>query len=224
MVLPQQIHDFCAAQLSLDNLCLPQNYPAINQFDEFQAGYRYHGNTGASLTSDKPGAFQEGWYVICSNYFGDPFYVDINEASIGFPVYFSWHGAGKWTPLRIAATLQAFSEQLALFKSGEASAAHFDLTNEFWKEVFENNSEPAAPEQAVDMSEWIQGAVYITNIGADKTAVTNFLKGLLNLSPKDALLLSRQAEIKVKEGYLLHLKNLVAQLGALGASAAFRPL
>jgi hypothetical protein len=222
MVIPQQLLDFCAAQITLDNLCLPQQYPDVNNFNAFQVGYRFHGNTAASLVSEQPGAFQPGWYVICSNYFGDPFYVDIHASAVGFPVYFSWHGAGQWTPVLIADTLAEFKEQLELLKAGGDFA--FDLTNEFWKEVAENNSEPEVTGPAVDMSEWIQGAVYITDIGSDKTAVTNFLKGLLKLTPKDALLLSRQAEIKVKEGYLLHMKHLMEQLRSLGATATFRSM
>lgn len=219
MELPPAIQSFCRQQLTLDNLCLPQHYPDMDHFHAFQAGYRYHGNTGEPLTSDQPGQFQPGWYVICSNYFGDPFFIDINEP--GHPVYFSFHGAGTWTPIKVADSIERFTQQLLSLQEDEHNEALFDLSNEFWKEAHENMPEEIIAEPT-DMSEWIKGSVYITNVGPQKAVVTNYLKELLQLTPKQALELSRQPEIKVKEGYLLHLKTLISKLGALGATAIFK--
>ena len=90
--------------------------------------------------------------MVAANYFDDPFYVDFLEQEAGFPVYFSYHGAGTWTPLRVAATLLDFTLLLtALAETANDTAASLqllrsipDAENEFWQEVIEGyeTSEP----------------------------------------------------------------------------------
>ncbi|MDJ1482600.1 SMI1/KNR4 family protein [Cytophagaceae bacterium YF14B1] len=216
-------------------MCLPQKYPKPDTFEYFQAGYRYDAITHKSLVGPNEGDFDKNWYVICSNYFDDPFYVDFSEGDKEFPVYFSWHGAGNWMPVKVAETLSEFSDFLTIIKNIEADSQqavkyleeHSDLTNEFWKEVYveylEKAEEPINELQITDKSEWIKGKVIITDIGKDKLKLIQFIKDQLNLTPQQALVVSKQGEIEYKEGYLAHLKHIVNQLKAMGATAIFRP-
>jgi hypothetical protein len=127
-------------------MCLPWNYPSLDQFNEFQAGYRYNAITFKSLT-EKNGGFDENWFVICSNYFDDPFFIDISEIEKDFPVYYRQHGGG--TLVDVAKSITDFSDQLKQIKKLENNKEllldelknKFDLQNEFWIEVYESTFE-----------------------------------------------------------------------------------
>ena len=95
MKIPKEIKEFIAESIELENLCLPHFYPDVNSFEKFQTGYKINGVTGEKITGEKKGDFQESWFVICSGYSNDLFFIDINEEEDNFPVYFAWHGAGS---------------------------------------------------------------------------------------------------------------------------------
>jgi hypothetical protein len=145
MTIPPEVAAFIEQGIEVGKMCLPDHYSKPGEFAEFQAGYRYNAITGELLTGEQPGDFQPSWYVVAANYFDDPFYVDFREQEVGFPVYFSYHGAGTWTPLRAAATLRDFTTLLAALAEMADDAATSvkllrslpDATNEFWREVIE---------------------------------------------------------------------------------------
>ena len=64
------------------------------------------------LVSQNAGGWRDEWRAFALNAMDDPFFVDITQGDIGFPVYFSWHGAGKWTPIKVADTLAHFGQVL----------------------------------------------------------------------------------------------------------------
>lgn len=143
MRIPPEIEAFITQQIEVGQMCLPDHYPTVADFNDFQAGYRYNAVTGEDVTGTQPGDFQPTWYLIAANYFDDPFYVDFSEGEMGYPVYFSYHGAGSWTPLKVAATVLGFTELLTkLLDLKENNDAFLrtlrsvpDANNEFWQEV-----------------------------------------------------------------------------------------
>jgi len=149
MVLPKEIKDFIQKKIELENFCLPHFYPEIGTFDDFQIGYKIHGNTGEKITGENKGDFRENWYVICSGYANDPFFIDIEEKNKNYPVYFAWHGVGSWTPIKVSESIEKFANQLDILKKIELSSKNiqeeikkiFDLNNEFWKEVYKEYKE-----------------------------------------------------------------------------------
>jgi hypothetical protein len=149
MPLPQQLLDFISQKIELENYFLPHFYPTPESFDAFQIGYRVDGNTGEKITGTNPGDFKESWYVICSSYADDPFFVDFTESAQHYPVYFAQHGTGKWTPLLVAESISAFATALRTLQTIEehhanrqdAVAQHFNLDEEFWREVYNEYEE-----------------------------------------------------------------------------------
>ena len=97
MKIPEKIEEFIKQRIEFEVYRLPQFYPDLKSFDNFQIGYKVHGLTGENLTGKKEGDFKESWFVICSNYSDDPFIVDFLEEDKNFPVYFAFHGCGNWT-------------------------------------------------------------------------------------------------------------------------------
>lgn len=149
MEIPNEIKEFITKRIELDNFCLPHFYPEINNFNDFQIGYKIHGKTGEKITGENEGDFRENWYVICSGYSNDPFFIDINEKSKNFPVYFAWHGTGSWKPIKVSENISKFSSQIDILKKIELSEENiqdkikekFDLNNEFWMEVYNEYKE-----------------------------------------------------------------------------------
>lgn len=231
MELHQEIKHFIEKQIELACLFLPQHYPAVETLDKFQEGYKYNGVTGEILTGTKPGEFKENWYVICSNDYNDPFYVDLSEHDQNFPVYFSWHGSGKWEPVKVAENLNDFAAKLLSIQKVEQNAdklqrllkTDFDITIELWKEVYESveEEEDSSENGDTDLSEWIKGKVVIRDIGENKMKIVHFLKTQLSLTPQEALAAVKQKDIEVYTGYLVHLKDSVNYLNKLGATAEF---
>ncbi|MGY0037833.1 SMI1/KNR4 family protein [Pedobacter sp. NJ-S-72] len=232
MELHQEIKHFIEKQISLVCLFIPQNYPAVETFEKFQEGYKYNGVTGEILDGTKPGHFKENWYVICSNDYNDPFYVDLSEQDRNFPVYFSWHGSGNWEPVKVAEDLNDFAAKLLSIQKVEQDAdkfknlleTDFDLTIELWKEVYasiDEEQDDDSEEGDTDMSEWIKGKVVVRDIGQHKMKIVHFLKTELNLTLREALAVVKQKDIEVYKGYLVHLKDSVNYLKELGATAEF---
>ena len=139
MNIPPSIKEFLSKQIVLKNYCLPHFYPETNSFLQFQIGYK------TKSTQDiKVGDFQDSWFVICSGYAKDPFFISLDEEGENFPVYFAWHGAGKWKPMLAAKNINEFANQLVLLKELEKDPKmiqdklkkYFDLKNEFWMAVY----------------------------------------------------------------------------------------
>lgn len=231
MELHPEIKKFIEKKIMPDNSYLPQNYPAVKTFDKFQDGYRFNGTTGEIYTGTKPAEFRENWYVICSNEMNDPFYVDLSEQERGFPVYFSWHGSGSWEQVKVADDLNDFAAKLLRIQKAEKDKDElinllnedFDLTIELWEEMYASieEEEECVEDTDTGSSEWIRGKVVIRDIGHQKMKIVHYLKENLKLTPQQALALSKQKDIEVYQGYLVHLKDVVSYLKEQGATAEF---
>ncbi|MCD8416103.1 SMI1/KNR4 family protein [Tenacibaculum dicentrarchi] len=144
MNIPKEIEEFILKKVELENFCLPHFYPTLNSLEDFQIGYKSNGNTGEKITGEKKGDFIKNWFVICSGYANDPFFIDIKEENENFPIYFAWHGTGSWKPIKVSENISEFSKQLDFLKNLELSEkdnqselkTNFDLNNEFWNEVY----------------------------------------------------------------------------------------
>jgi len=149
MKLPQKLQEFINKKIVLENYCLPHFYPKKNLFEDFQIGYKINGNNNEKITGEDEGDFRENWFVICSSYTNDPFFININEEKDDFPIYFAWHGAGKWIPIKVSKNIIEFSKQLELLKLLELNKENIqekfkeslDINNEFWTEVFNGYEE-----------------------------------------------------------------------------------
>lgn len=161
----------------------------------------------------------------------DPFFVDLSEQDQGFPVYFSWHGAGSWELVKVAEDLKDFTAKLLSIQKVDQDKAEllrlletkFDLTIELWKEMYASIEEEDDHVEDADLSEWISGKVVIRDIGQQKMKIVHYLKEHFKLTPQQALALSKQKDIEVDQGHLLYLKGLVNYLKELGATAEFVP-
>ena len=148
--LPNQLLKFINLDIVFDYIgVLPTDYANINDFSKMQDGYRFNSVTGECFVSDEVGEWQDGWYVFAQNMMGDPFYIDFTQEDIGFPVYFSYHGAGKWESLKIADTLGQFENILRIIKGMDVDtpfelsslSLEIDSSNAFWLEVRETCKE-----------------------------------------------------------------------------------
>jgi hypothetical protein len=233
-MIPLSVQQFIQTATVCQHMHLPFHYPALHEVEGYQSGFRRHGITGADLTGMQPGQWQPGWYVIALNGFDDPFFVDITEEEKGLPVYYAEHGAGKWEAIKIAETLVSFSQILttlqALQQNEEATIswleANTDTSTDFWKELLSDlKAAPEQPEEtpAVGITSWKAGKIMITHIGPEKIKVVNYLKNLLQLTPQEALELSRQKEIVAAEGYGIRLERIKNDLQKLGATTVFVP-
>ena len=141
MQIPNLIRNFIRKRIVSECILLPFLYPDEGEFESFQEGYRLASRkTGEKLADDAPGQWRKSWQVIARNGMDDPFFVDfaLGDAS---PVYFAYHGAGSWKPIKVADDIVKFEEILtalaALKKpcSLEAIAPLADLNNEFYREL-----------------------------------------------------------------------------------------
>lgn len=230
---PQALLDFIAKQIKIDAACMfPQNYPENGDLEAFQDGYKDEDTNG------QPGFLKPSHYVVCSNYFADPFIVDLAEEGLGLPVYFAFHGAGSWTLLPIASTLADFETVLGKIKTwldaGEKDRAlayianWFDRENNaFWKETYAELNEPemedTPPAAAWTEEDRVHGKLFITHLGTHKLKVVQRLQAQLGLTPQAALDLSKQPAIEYAAGLWFNLKHDLAGLEKLGATALFKP-
>lgn len=99
--IPQLILQFIENQTETGSILLPYHYPKKDEWEEFQCGFRYHGLSGKDLTSTQEGEWQPGWHIIARNGMDDPSFIDLNEETSGFPVYYAPHGAGRWDAIAL---------------------------------------------------------------------------------------------------------------------------
>ena len=108
----------------------------------------------------------------------DPFFVDFALGNAS-PVYFTYHGAGSWEPIKVADDIVKFEEILtalaALKKpcSLEAIAPLADLNNEFYRELA---NDYARADEARKEPGYKYFSVFIEDLGADKVKTLVFLK------------------------------------------------
>jgi ribosomal protein L7/L12 len=236
--LQDAIRDFIESRIVVGDLALPTHYPELHEIGAWQVSFRSHGSTGESLVSRASGDWQPGWYVIALNGFDDPFFIDIDERSAGFPVYYAAHGAERWDAVIVAASLERFGQLLSalndvkdnderLLKLIETEA---DMTNALWSEVHQGVLEREALEKefpldetTYDPADFQQGTLVITDVGSRKLKVVQAMKQALGLSLPEVLALARERDIVVGTGSAIQLRRIRDKLVELGATVAFRP-
>ena len=176
MQIPNLIQNFIRKRIVSEYILLPFFYP--DEFESFQDGYRFNRITGKDLTGSAPGQWRKSWQVIARNALDDPFFVDfaLGDAS---PVYFAYHGAGSWKPIKVADDIVKFEEILtalaALKKpcSLDAIAPLADLQNEFYRELALSYAQ--VDEQSEEKN-YKYFSIFIEDLGADKVKTLVFLK------------------------------------------------
>ncbi|MDN3693144.1 hypothetical protein QWZ06_13040 [Chryseobacterium tructae] len=226
------IIEFLKVPISIEGLALPENFASAEHIYYFQDGYHYNSVENKVLTGDALGEFKPTWIVLASNYFADPFFVDLNEAKNDFPVYFAYQGQGNWEPLKVAESLKTFQKILNVMQSLRTDKTslidyfdeNIDLENPFWKEVYasiedenECDSEPIEPYESIGS----EAHLYITDIGPNKMKVIALLKKEFGLSGTEALELSKKPKILFRTGYSKWLEYDRKQLEELGAKVEF---
>lgn len=226
---------FLKDPVCIEGLALPENYASVEHIYYFQDGYQYNSVENKVLASNLPGEFKPGWIVLASNYFADPFFIDLNEAREGFPVYFAWHGQGNWEPVKVAENLTEFQNVLLQIQSVRFDKAglieyfdeNIDLENPLWEEVYASIEE---------QEEWVSNSIetyeamgsevnlYITDIGPNKMKVIALLKKEFGLSGTEALQLSKEPKILFRTGYTKWLEYDRKYLEDLGARVEFETL
>ena len=179
MQIPNLIRNFIRKRIVSESVLLPFYYPEEGGFESFQDGYRLASRkTGEELADDTPGQWRKSWRVIARNGMDDPFFVDfaLGDAS---PVYFAYHGAGSWEPIKVADDIVKFEEILAALAvlkkpcSLEAIAPFTDLNNEFYCELADNY---ARKDEAREEPEYKYFSVFTLDLGEDKVKTLVFLK------------------------------------------------
>lgn len=179
MQIPNLIRNFIRKRIVSEPVLLPFFYPEEGEFESFQDGYRLASRkTGEELADYVPGQWRKSWRVIARNGMDDPFFVDftLGDAS---PVYFAYHGAGSWEPIKVADDIVKFEEILTAFAaleapcSLEAIAPLADLNNEFYRELADDY---AREDEAHEEPEYKYFSVFIEDLGADPVKTLVFLK------------------------------------------------
>ena len=179
MQISNLIQNFIRKRIVSESILLPFLYPDEGEFESFQEGYRLVGRkTGEELADDAPGQWRKSWRVIARNGMDDPFFVDfaLGDAS---PVYFAYHGAGSWEPIKVADDIVKFEEILTALAaleapcSLEAIAPLTDLNNEFYRELADDYSQK---DEAREEPEYKYFSVFIEDLGSDKVKTLVFLK------------------------------------------------
>lgn len=179
MQVPSLIRNFIRKRIISECILLPFFYPEEGEFESFQEGYKLASRkTGEELADDTPGQWRESWQVIARNGMDDPFFVDfaLGDAS---PVYFAYHGAGSWEPIKVADDIVKFEEILTALAaleapcSLEAIALLADLNNEFYRELADDY---AQQDEAREEPGYKYFSVFIEDLGADKVKTLVFLK------------------------------------------------
>ena len=178
MQIPNLIQNFIRKRIVSECILLPFFYPEEGEFESFQDGYRFNRITGEDLTCSAPGQWRKSWRVIARNGMDDPFFVDfaLGDAS---PVYFAYHGAGLWEPIKVADDIVKFEEILTALAALEAPCSLdaivplADLNNEFYRELADDY---AWEDEAREEPEYKYFSVFIEDLGADKVKTLVFLK------------------------------------------------
>lgn len=229
------IEEFLNKAITIEGIALPENYASAEHIYYFQDGYRYNAVENVDLTGDVEGEFKPSWIVLASNYFADPFFIDLAENKDHFPVYFAWHGQGKWKPVQIAESLPVFQKTLEDIQTRRSDKEaliqyldeNIDQKNPFWKEVYISAEEEEEDDwEATESYESIgvEMSLYITDIGPNKMKVIALLKKELGLSGSDALALSKSPKILFRTGYRKWLEYDLHELEALGVKAELETL
>ena len=182
MQIPNLIRNFIRKRIVSECILLPFFYPDESGFEEFQDGYKFNRITSEDLTGSAPGQWRKSWQVIARNGMDDPFFVDfaLGDAS---PVYFAYHGAGSWEPIKIADDIVKFEEILTALAaleapcSLEAIAPLADLNNEFYRELADDY---AWEDEAREEPGYKYFSVFIEDLGADKVKTLVFLKNFFD--------------------------------------------
>ncbi|KPW39464.1 hypothetical protein ALP99_03872 [Pseudomonas syringae pv. tomato] len=233
----EDIRDFLTSSIVVGDLTLPTHYAKPECFNDFQAGFRTHGNTDESLVSDAEGDWKPEWYVIAMTGLDDPVFLAVNEAGSGYPVYTAVHGAGRWDAIQIAPSLAAFGRLLKAlaevnedtFEFNRLIMAEVRFPNEYWREVIDTRQETALLEQSSpDISDYNpadfeRGNLIVSDPGPHKLKVVQIVSKCRGLPLKDALALAGAPELKAASGTRGQLHSLRAQLEAAGATVEFRP-
>lgn len=223
--------DFFANTVEIENLCMPENYPSLDTIFDFQDGYAYNSVSNQFLFGEKEGDFKENWLVIATNYFADPFFIDFNEFQENFPVYFAYHGAGKWFPIKISNSLKDFQQKLKSIHQHRFDKEQLKkivenediIANKFWKEVFENIqniatlTETEITEKQIQ-TDWREAELYIISLGPNKMKIVSLLKDKFNLTGAEALQMSKKDKILYHQGLFKWMKSSIQELENLGAS------
>lgn len=227
------IIEFLKEPVRIEGLALPENYASVETIYYFQDGYHYNSVENKILTGEASGEFKPSWIVLASNYFADPFFIDLNEAKEEFPVYFAYHGQGKWEPIKVAENLTAFQKILHQIQSlrfdKEGLIDYFDenidLENPLWEEVY-TSIEGEDDQEPIETYETMGSEVnlYITDIGPNKMKVIALLKKEFGLSGTEALQLSKEPRILFRTGYTKWLEYDRKQLEDLGVKVEFEDL
>ena len=179
MQISNLIQNFIRKRIVSESILLPFLYPDEGEFESFQEGYRLVGRkTGEELADDAPGQWRKSWRVIARNGMDDPFFVDfaLGDAS---PVYFAYHGAGSWEPIKVADDIVKFEEILTALAaleapcSLEAIAPFADLNNEFYRELADDY---AWEDEVREEPKYKYFSVFTLDLGADKVKTLVFLK------------------------------------------------
>ena len=183
MQIPNLIRNFIRKRIVSESILLPFFYPDEGEFESFQEGYRLVSRkTGEELADDTPGQWRKNWRVIARNGMDDPFFVDF-ALGVASLVYFAYHGAGSWEPIKVADDIVKFEEILtalaALKKpcSLDAIAPFVDLNNEFYRELADDY---ALKDEAREEPEYKYFSVFIEDLGADKVKTLVFLKKIFD--------------------------------------------
>jgi len=176
--IPNLIQNFIRKRIVSECILLPFFYPDESGFEEFQDGYKFNRITSEDLTGSAPGQWRKSWQVIARNGMDDPFFVDfaLGDAS---PVYFAYHGAGSWEPIKIADDIVKFEEILTVLAALEAPcpldaiAPLTDLNNEFYRELVDDY---ARKDEARAEPEYKYFSIFIEDLGADPVKTLVFLK------------------------------------------------
>lgn len=179
MQIPDLIRNFIRKRIVSECILLPFFYPEEGEFESFQKGYRLVSRkTGEELADDAPGQWRKSWRVIARNGMDDPFFVDFALGAAS-PVYFAYHGAGSWEPIKVADDIVKFEEILTVLAalkkpcSLEAIAPLADLNNEFYRELADDY---AQQDEASEKPGYKYFSVFIEDLGADKVKTLVFLK------------------------------------------------
>ena len=230
--IPQLILQFIENQTETGTILLPSHYPKKDEWEEFQSGFRYHGLSGKDLTSTEEGAWQPDWHVIALNGMDDPFFIDLNEETSGFPVYYAMHGAGRWDAIALGfniVSLGRFLEQME--KAGKDKTACIqlvelstDIRNPFWLELRTTIQEwDDEEEESTEIAPALlrYGKLVITDAGPNKVKVAKYLMKIWNTGPQEALARLTQQDVLVANGFQLHLQKYIDDLQQLRATVAW---
>lgn len=234
--LPPSVQAFVDAAVVVNDLALPQWYPAPGGFDDFQLGYRCDARTGQDLCGEAPGQWRPGWVAVAANYFRDPYFIDVAQADAGWPVWYAPAGAGRWVPSPASASIERFGTLLrALAALDDDPAAKIalidrevDTTGAPWREIRASMvesmaavDEAASPGVPFDAAPWTRGVLVLHDAGPRRVEVAQCVRRLLGVAPARALALLQSPPLELCDGFEHLLEAELRALRALGATVAF---